>query len=156
MVQFKSRILIAALISILAIIISIVTARLPYKKKLKLISSYKYGVMQTVMGSNLKSMFITVGVVNVGNRAVSTDYVGLGFYKDKRLQRVYPIDRALNCKEIVNPSQLFEIDYLIEEILRLQNIVSPDEMIYSVVVDTEGRVTKKRFGYLKNIINAIK
>ena len=145
-----------ALISIVAIFISIITARLPYKKKLKIFNSYKFGVMQTAIGSNLESMFITIGVVNVGNRAVSTDYVGLGFYKDNRLKRVYPTNRALNCKGIVNPSQLFEVDYLAEEILKLQNIVSPDAIIYSVVIDTEGQVTKKRFGYLRNIINAIK
>lgn len=144
-----------ALISVVAIIISILTARLPYKKKLKITTSYMFAIAQTVMG-NLSTRYLTVGVVNVGNRTVSTDYVGLGFYKDNSLQRVYPTSRALNCKTKLNPSQLFEVNYLAEEILKLQNIVSLDEMIYSVVIDTEGQVTTKRFGYLKNIINAVK
>lgn len=144
-----------ALISILAIIISILTARLPYKKKVKITNNYKLAIAQTAMG-NLSTTYLTVGVVNVGNRTVSTDYVGLGFYKDKSLQRVYPASRALNCKTKLNPSQLFEVNFMAEEILKLQNIVSPDAMIYSVVIDTEGQVTKKRFGYLRNIINAIK
>lgn len=144
-----------ALISVIAIVISILTARLPYKKKLKLINNYKFGIMQTARG-NLESMFLTVGVVNVGNRAISTDYVGLGVYKDKRLQRVYPIDRTFDCKTILNPSELFEMDYWAEEILKLQNSLNSDEVMYSVVIDTEGHIAKKRFGILKNIINAVK
>lgn len=70
--------LIGIVLSIIAIIVSLRTARLPYKKKVKLSASMSIRVFQNALTNVIQSEVIgvTVNAVNVGSRNVNITYLG--------------------------------------------------------------------------------
>lgn len=147
--------LVTTVISVVAIIVSIRTARLPYKKKIKLTGSFKYGIGQSMFGVFSQGYAYTVGAINIGNRDIATNYIGLGFYHDGKMQHIASMNRDLNCKHIIHPSELVEVDFLFNEIAELAKQISPTTKIYALLIDTEGKTSKKYVGKIENIVNAL-
>ena len=78
--------IIGLLLSIIAIVISIHTARLPYKKKLLLGSSLLLGVSQIPLrGTETSLVGMSSTATNVGNRTISLMYLGFAIKKDGKL-----------------------------------------------------------------------
>ena len=73
-------------VSVIAIIISVRTAKLPYKKKLSLSSSFDIAFMQNPITGETGSgiLGISVNAANVGARNVNITYLGISV-KDKTL-----------------------------------------------------------------------
>lgn len=67
------------LVSVIAIIVSIKTARLPYIKKIKLSSSVNFLFSMNQLTGDTKSEFsgISINAVNVGNRNANIRFGGL-------------------------------------------------------------------------------
>lgn len=76
---------IGLLLSVIAVVVSIRTARLPYKKKLKLTSYVDVLISKNTVNGEVFSniMGISVNVANIGSRNVSITYLGI-FVKDKK------------------------------------------------------------------------
>lgn len=69
--------LIGLILSVTAIVVSIRTARLPYKKKLLLGSSILLGVSRIPLrGTETSLMGLSSTATNVGNRTISLTYLG--------------------------------------------------------------------------------
>ena len=143
------------LLSILAIAISIRTAKLPYLKKVKLYSKSNFGVYDTLQGAAFKGLSCTVGIVNIGNRAIYIDYLGLGFYLNGRIQKFTPLNRKLECKKRIEPTETCEVEFLLQELKVAQQRIDRDEVIYAILIDTEGKIHKKRIGTLSMIIKSL-
>ncbi|MBQ8879757.1 MAG: hypothetical protein IJY69_02815 [Clostridia bacterium] len=139
------------ILSILAIIVSINVAKLPYKKKVRVSHALNWGVTQT---NSLIGLGISVFCLNVGNRMVKTDFVGLGFYKEGRLQKLYAFDRDLNCKKEILTSQSVEVVYYIDELIRIGKQVG-DVTLYACSIDVEGTVSVKKFGTVEKILTLL-
>ena len=148
--------LLTILLSVIAIIVSIQTARLPYKKKLKLYSNYKFAVWDTPYGnkSELSPMSITIGAVNLGNRPINLEFLGLGIFVNGRLKKFTPLNRSLNCKGIIECTEMKEVDYLLQELLAPKDTLQ-GTLIYACAIDSEGKIYTKKIGLYDNIINSL-
>ena len=138
-------------LSVLAIVVSVNVAKLPYKKKVRVSHSLNWGVTQT---NSLVGIGISIFCLNVGNRMVKTDFVGLAFYKEGRLQKLYAFDRDLDCKKEILTSQSVEVTYSIDELRRIGQQVG-DVTLYATSIDVEGTITAKQFGTVENILNLL-
>lgn len=143
--------LLSICLSVLAIVVSINVAKLPYKKKVRVSHSFNWGVTHT---NSLVGIGISIFCLNVGNRMVKTDFVGLAFYKEGRLQKLYAFDRDLDCKKEIITSQSVEVTYSIYELKRIGQQVG-DVTLYAASIDVEGTITAKKFGTVENILNLL-
>ncbi|MBR4976068.1 MAG: hypothetical protein IKY61_03360, partial [Thermoguttaceae bacterium] len=68
-------------ISVLAVVVSIKTAKLPYKKRLSLKVTFKNDILRDFNGSIFfPPADICVNVVNTGNRTINLTFLGFGYY----------------------------------------------------------------------------
>ena len=128
--------LVSLLLSVVAICISISVAKLPFKKKISL-------AFYTNMGIGDARGYVGYEVVatNIGNRVVATDYVGLGYYKNGKLQRLYTVNRDMNNKQRLEINESCNVKFTKEE---FNNIKKQSSRIYAIATDVEGTVFKKR------------
>lgn len=77
--------LIGLVLSVTAIVVSIRTARLPYKKKLMLGSYMSVGAsMIPGVGAETQILGMSASATNVGNRTINITYLGYAIKKDGR------------------------------------------------------------------------
>lgn len=128
--------LVSLLLSVVAICISISVAKLPFKKKISL-------AFYTNMGIGGAKGYIGYEVVatNIGNRVVATDYVGLGYYKKGKLQRLYTINRNLENKQRLDVNESCNVTFTNNE---FNDIKRQSSRVYAIATDVEGTVFKKR------------
>lgn len=128
------------LVSIIAIIISVCTSRLPYKKKL-LVTTGSY------VGFGIDSLGIHVTATNIGNRNLKIKNMGLLINK-----QIYTNFKTIADSQIILAigectSQYFESNDL-KKIKKLDG----NFKVYGYVEDTENRKYKKYICRLKKII----
>lgn len=127
------------LVSIIAIIISICTSRLPYKKKLLLSKG-------SFISVEIETMGIYITGTNVGNRNIKIKNIGLQINK-----KIYQNFNTISDSQIVlstgdSTSQYFDNKYL------KQIKENVNSRVYGYIEDTEGTKHKKYIGRLKKII----
>lgn len=95
--------LIGLVLSVTAIVVSIRTARLPYKKKLMLGSYMSVGAsMIPGVGAETQILGMSASATNVGNRTINITYLGYAIKKDGRYNMIYgKQDRRNDRKEII-------------------------------------------------------
>lgn len=77
--------LIGLVLSVTAIVVSVRTARLPYKKKLMLGSYMSLGAsMISSVGAETQILGMSASATNIGNRTVNITYLGYAIKKDGR------------------------------------------------------------------------
>ena len=82
--------LIGLVLSVTAIVVSIRTARLPYKKKLMLGSYMSVGTsMIPGVGTETQILGMSASATNVGNRTINITYLGYAIKKDGRYNMIY-------------------------------------------------------------------
>lgn len=134
--------LLSLLISTIAVVISILTAKLPYKKALRISAgSYIKG------SSELKEpRGVYVNALNIGNIPVKIDELGL-LYKNKQYINVNTIAEArVVLKQMESVDQMFSGYYLKEEFRGKTGIV------YAFAKDAEGRIYKKRICHANDFL----
>ena len=147
---------IGLLLSVTAIVVSIRTARLPYKKKLKLTLSVDVAFSKnTITGEVISSiMGITVNAANIGSRNVSIVYLGLCI-KDKKSKWNKKITKIRDGITGIGMIALAEIKtelYRKVDLLSLLSLLSGDAKIYLYAKDTEGTEYFKSVGNAKNML----
>lgn len=81
--------LIGLVLSVTAIVVSIRTARLPYKKKLMLGSYMSVGAsMIPGVGAETQILGMSASATNVGNRTINITYLGYAIKKDGRYMSI--------------------------------------------------------------------
>ena len=138
---------IGLLLSVIAIIVAIRTARMPYKKKLLLGSSLLIGA-STAQG--LMSSPIAVGVeasaTNVGNRVISVTYIGYAIKKDGKFSKIYPTDREFDCKAVLSPSEYKGVQFSTDEIIKAFGHLESNTQLFIHASDSEGKEYKRKVG----------
>lgn len=168
--------LLSLFISVLAVVVSIKTAKLPYKKRLALKVTFINDIARDVDGSILiPPADICVNVVNTGNRAINLTFLGLGYYL--KSPRFYVIRKYIERKNTkVNKSQKLKItklgilgsDTSVENLtpsktvptrynrtcLRkfLETKIDKEKMLYACAIDTEGWEYYCKFDTVQNVI----
>ena len=106
--------LIGLVLSVTAIVVSIRTARLPYKKKLMLGSYMSVGAsMIPGVGAETQILGMSASATNVGNRTINITYLGYAIKKDGRYNMIYPVNRDFDGKASLK--RIFELGYDVEK-----------------------------------------
>ncbi len=151
---------IGLLVSTIAVIVSIKTARLPYKKKILLSCSTDIGIFSSIITgqSSSKIVGMSVNATNVGSRNVNITYLGISV-KDKSLQgkqnKITKIRDEITGTGLMAPTEIktefFNKDDLIISLGNLGN----NAKVYLYAHDSEGQVYMKKMGRADNIIRAL-
>ena len=127
-------------VSVLAIIISVCTSRLPYKKKLLLTTGGYIGV-------GMDSMGIHVTATNIGNRSLKIKNIGLLINK-----QIYTNFSTIADSQIILAIGECTSQYFESNDLRKIKKLNGNFKVYGYVEDTENRKYKKYICRLKKII----
>ncbi len=149
--------LIGLILSVTAIVVSIRTARLPYKKKLLLGSSILLGVSRIpIRGTETSLMGLSSTATNIGNRAISLTYLGFAIKKDRKFNTMYPIDRPFDSRETLEPSEMYDVKFSRDEIIKGLSREDQKLKVYAYASDTEGTQYKKQIGTVGKVIASLK
>lgn len=144
---------IGLLLSIIAIVVSIHTARLPFKKKILLGSSLLLGAS---VNSEITTKPFIIGLAasatNVGNRMVSLTYLGYAIKREGRLNKIYPINREFQNKAFLESSEMFEVQFQREELKKAFSKVPQKTKLFVYADDTEGTEYKRRVGTVGKLL----
>ena len=139
------------ILSFIAIVVSIIATRLPYKKRILLSSSLSYGV---TYDNKMSFMGIEVAVTNIGNVPINVSYLGLGWFEKGKLVKMFPLNRKMTGSGILKPQErntnLFSKDEIIDLINKTNN-----KRIYIISIDVNKKVYRKYYyksNYLYDLI----
>lgn len=109
--------IIGLFLSIIAMVVSIRTARLPYKKKLLLGSSLLLAAEVTI-GGDVRTFIagLSASATNVGNRPVNLTYLGYAIKKDGKFKKIYPLNRRFDSKAMLAASEMLEVHFQTDEL----------------------------------------
>lgn len=128
-------------VSILAVVVSIHTAKLPYKKKL-LVSAGSYFTDG--------SIGIHITATNVGNRNIKIKTIGILMGKVVYVNKNSLFDSQVVLAQGDVTSQYYDIEDL--RVSVALNKISPSTRMIAMVEDTEGKRYKKRMSCVKKVI----
>ena len=149
--------IVGLLLSTIAIVISIHTARLPYKKKIKLGSSMLFGA---TMGCGSHTSPVILGleasVTNVGNRAVYMTYIGYAIKVNRKYKKLYPLKRDFDCKVMLEPSEIKGVPFMADELAQSFLKYKRNTRIYIYASDSEEKVYLQRIGTVGKLFDNLK
>ena len=152
--------LLSLLLSGIAISVSIKTALLPYRKKLKLGASYNIGVSKDLITSQISSQTIGMSItaVNIGSRDINLSFLGLAV-KDKsfdnNIRKMEGLLSDIGGKGIVHPTELGEARYDSNDLIKVLSHI-PKAKVYICAMDTEGKTYRRRLWNAQDIIDHLK
>ncbi len=147
--------LLTLVVSIIAIIVSIRTAKLPYKRKLRLSSSLDIAFFQNpVTGeSGSQIMGVSVNIANIGSRNVNISYLGISV--SGRQEKLTKIKDEVTGTGILAPTEVktefFKKADLIYVLSRLDNKAK----ISLYARDTEGNEYFQKAGYAYKMVEQL-
>lgn len=126
-------------LSVVAIVVSIRTAKLPYKK-----------AMMVLAGNEISGMGdgIYVTAINTGNRPIKISMIGLMIAG----KQYFTYDQIAANQIIIHTGETTEHHMLLSELRQvLPQTVLPEENVYAYVKDAEGCIYKKWIGIVRDI-----
>lgn len=144
---------IGLVLSSVAIVVSITTARLPYKKRILLSSSVIIGTSINVGGAVDTSILgMSATATNIGNRKVNLTYLGFAIKKDGRLNMFYPLNREFGGKGSLAPSEMLETNFSKDELIKGLAREKQDLKIFVYAKDSEEKEYKRKAGTVGKVI----
>ena len=145
---------IGLLLSSVAIVVSISTARLPFKKRILLGSSVNIGTtIIPGVSVNTSILGMSATATNIGNRRVSLTYLGYAIKKDGQIIILYPLDREFDCKGSLAPSEVLETQFSKEELIGRLGGEKRDLKLFVYAKDTEEKEYKRKAGTIGKMID---
>ncbi|MEN6471710.1 MAG: hypothetical protein ABFC62_09610 [Clostridiaceae bacterium] len=144
--------IVGLLLSSVAIVISIRTARLPYKRKLILSSSILISIVQTGLTAEPIPMWLQASVANAGNRTINLTYLGYAIKNKKKVKRLYPINREFECKGIIDPSEMKCVQFSVDELVKGLSSVDPKLKLFVYATDSEQNEYSRRAGTVGKLL----
>jgi len=139
--------LVTILLAVIAIVVSISTARKPFKKKLLLSTSLTLGMVTSpYVGNSPTPIGYSISASNIGNRAVNITYLGFAVKIDGRLQRVYALDRDLGGKGVIQATETRDVQFLADELIQGFSKIDQRTKVFACVEDSEGKVVQRSAG----------
>lgn len=133
------------IISLIAVIVSIKTAKLPFKKKMLL----SYGTIIGSITNNELQTGVSISAVNVGNRDISI--ITLGIKNGDKI--VLNTNTIKEVQRVIKSSEMIEQYFIIEY---LKNNINLNKNSYVYVKDTEGKIYTKRIKNLNKFLKEVK
>ncbi len=127
--------------SVVAICISIHTARLPYKKKI---------IVRCGIATSYFERGYHVDAINVGNRNVKISTIGFYVGKKVAINMLTIKDSIIILPPSEVTTQIFTIGQMKEWLARFLN--EPQKKVYGYVRDSEGKEYKRLLGKVKYLI----
>lgn len=157
--------LIGLILSATAIVVSIRTARLPYKKRIMLSTTPAIDIGASA-GCRYQKSFIpkllllsgmSVLATNTGNRTVNLTYLGYAVKKDGEYTPLLipPYNHEFNSTASLAPSEMFENQFYIDELIKVLSHENPNIKLFMYAKDTEGKKYTK-VGDLLNFLSKSK
>lgn len=149
--------LLTLIVSTIAVIISVHTARLPYRKKLILSSKISWLLSQDSLSGQIASKFngISVEATNIGNRNINISFLGFAVktgWKTRKIQATY---RDLGGKGIITTSEVATVEYKPTELEGFCEF-KPNARIYCYATDSEGKNYAKYYGKVKKVVKNLR
>lgn len=146
--------LLTLIVSVLAVVVSIRTARLPYMKRLILSSDITILFGTNDFTGQPVSQFagITINATNIGNRNVNIKFLGFAIRTRFKLQKMQTRDRELGGKGVLEPTAVSTVEYTAKELLSFIEL-KPRTKVYCCAMDTEGKTYLKYYGRAGKISN---
>lgn len=145
--------LLTLIVSIIAVVISIRTARLPYMKRLILTSDISVLVGTNDFTGQIVSQFsgITVNATNIGNRNINLKFLGFAIRTGFKLQKMQTTERTLGGTGILEPTGVVSIEYTAKE-MKGFGTLKPRTKVYCCAMDTEGKTYLKYYGKVGKMV----
>lgn len=143
--------IIGLLLSTIAIVISLKTARLPYRKAIKLTTSYDVLFSKNMVTSDVVSQMagISVNAANIGARNINITFLGLAI-KDQSLgrkpQKLSKINEEMTGMGLLKPTEISTISYNTIDLIQCFSKVRNDAQVYAYAIDSEGTNYYKKAG----------
>lgn len=144
--------LLTLVVSVIAVAVSIQTARLPYKRKATLSSSFLLGMVTEPFVSNSMALGLEAGITNLGNRAINITYLGYAVKKNKKYYRMYPISRTIECKKIIAPAEIMTVSFTADELIKGLKNEPADSKLFVYAVDSENKEYIRKAGTVGKLL----
>ncbi len=140
--------IVGIMLSLIAIIVSIRTARLPYKRKIKVTSSTDlfFSFIPILNKSTSSIHGITINAINVGNRDVTITYLGILIKSKREKQKLFKINEEMKGNGLLRPTEMHSNTFLTKEILPGFMKLNNKAKAYAYVEDSENHSYKKYLG----------
>lgn len=121
-------------LSIIAIIVSINVAKIPFKKKIAV-------AFYTNLGVGLSSgvEFYSVEATNIGNRVIKVSFVGVA-YKEKGWKKLFNTAIPNTANVMLDINESISTQYEINQL----NQLAIEKTLYAIAIDIEGKIYKKK------------
>lgn len=152
--------LLTIIVGVIAIAVSIHTAKLPYKKKLKLSSSFDIALLANSItrGSSSEIIGISVNAANVGSRNVNISYLGI-LIKDKSLHngnlKLAKLNEPMTGTGIIAPSEVKTESFRKSDLVSTLSTFGRKTKVFLYARDTEGEEYKKKLGYAHDFVEQL-
>lgn len=148
------------ILSIIAIVVSIRTARLPYKKGIKLSKTFDYHFSLDKEAKKASSELIGVSLsaVNTGSRDINITFLGFGIKKKclkPSMQKLVKFKSDENNVGLIKSAEIASVSYSTVDILANLERNQLNYKIYIIATDSEGKNYKKCIGKVKMFLDAL-
>lgn len=146
--------LLTLLVSVIAIVVSIRAARLPYMKRIILSSDITilFGTNDSTGKPVSQFAGITVNATNIGNRNINIRFLGFAIRTGFKLQKMQTRDRELGGKGVLEPTEVSTVEYTAKELMSFSEL-NPRTKVYCCAMDTEEKTYLKYYGRAGKISN---
>lgn len=147
-------------VSVIAIVVSIHTAKLPYKKRIKLSSSIDIAFFQNPATGEADSQVIgfSVNAANVGSRNVNITYLGISI-KDESLhngqEKMTKIRDEITGTGIIAPTEVKTEMFKNTDLIRALSKLSNKARVYLYARDTEGKEYLEKAGEAHQLLEQL-
>lgn len=147
--------LLTLIVSIIAIIVSINTAKLPYKKKLQLSSSYDIAFYQnpTTGKSGSQIIGVSVNIANVGSRNANISYLGISV--NGRQEKLTKIRDEVTGTGLIAPTEVKTEFFKKADLIYVLTRLDKKAKISLYACDTEGNEYLKKAGYAYKMVEQL-
>lgn len=144
-------------LSTIAIVVSIKTARLPFKKKIVISSSTNLWFGTDPMTKSVKSGVhsISINIVNKGFRDINITYLGVLIKQSHEKQKLQKIKEPMDGIGIIHPSEIRTNSFEKDDIIKTFSSLSETAKAYAYAEDSEGNHYSKYMGKAKKIAKNI-
>jgi hypothetical protein len=147
--------LLTLIVSIVAIVVSIRTAKLPYVRKLRLSSSFDIAFFQNpVTGeSGSQIMGISVNIANIGSRNVNISYLGISV--NGRQEKLTKIRDEVTGTGILAPTEVKTEFFKKADLVYVLSRLDKKAKISLYARDTEGNEYFQKAGYAYKMVEQL-
>lgn len=147
--------LLTLIVSVIAIIVSIRTAKLPYKKKLRLSSSLDVAFYQNPATGESGSQIvgISVNIANIGSRNVNISYLGISV-KGKQ-EKLTKIRDEVTGTGIIAPTEVKTEFFKKADLIHILSRLDKKAKISLYARDTEGNEYFQKAGYAYKMVEQL-